>query len=753
VNNGLFDISCIQTTPTSIINNGILSNIIPVPYGLSQNRGVGINYDNLVFVIDTRLESDNIFSFALGSTVDVFVDWGDGTREVFKTTGTKTHTYPSKGRYTVQVGGTLNTITFASMTGRGKLVSCLSFGNLSGLTACTFSGCTNLINVPNQIPRTFNSLASMFTSCSSFNDSSVCSWDTSNITNMSLTFSLATSFNKPVNSWNTKKVTAMNSMFGQSAFNQPLGSWDVSKVTNFSNMFNQAYTNGFNQDIGQWDVSSATNMSQMFYISTKFNQNLNSWNVSKVTTMQNMFYQASTFNGNISNWNVTSVTNMSAMFFQSPFNQNIGSWSVSGVQNMSSMFNGATAFNQDISSWNIRGFNAITSFDNFLASNSTFGTANLNAFYIALNTNKANYRTDLRPSFGSNTYYGSSSAAATARAALITYGWTITDGGATSAAPDAPTSVTGTAGNAQVALTWTAPVYNNGAAISDYTIQYSSNSGSSWTTFSHSASATASITVTGLTNSTAYIFRVAAVNSAGTGSYSSNSSSITPVAASFTPVAYILSSGTSYTIPSGATTMKAWAVGPGGNDTTYLGGYGSLAGAGGVAYKTWTGVTGGSTITYSIGTGLTGTTSSTSSTNTTSVTFSGTSISGYSGWCGATPGFGGGSFAGGDGGAAGGYAQDGNWTGEAYGALGGANGAITTFQRTPMNDISGLKAAVALAGGKTTEDQGTTAAFGSGGAIKKGTSKKITSGYGAGWGGNGVSSGDRGLGVVVLYFT
>ena len=211
----------------------------------------------------------------------------------------------------------------------------------------------------------------------------------------------------------------------------------------------------------------------------------------------------------------------------------------------------------------------------------------------------------------------------------------------------------------------------------------------------------------------------------------------------FSPVAYILTSGTSFTIPAGATTMKAWAVGPGGIDGTTGGGYGSLAGAGGVAYKTWAGVSGGASVTYAIGTGINTTTSSTSATNTTSVTFSSTIIKGYSGWLGNVPGFGGGSFTGGDGGANGGNAQDGDWIGEAYGALGGANGATTTFQRTPMIDISGLKAAVTLAGGKATEDQGTTAAFGSGGAIKKGTPTKITSGYGGG----------NGLGAVVLYFT
>jgi hypothetical protein len=88
--------------------------------------------------------------------------------------------------------------------------------------------------------------------------------------------------------------------------------------------------------------------------------------------------------------------------------------------------------------------------------------------------------------------------------------------------------VSGTAGNAQVALTWTAPAATGGYAITDYAIQYSSNSGSTWTTFSHSASTATAITVTSLTNNTAYVFRVAAVTTLGAGGFSSASASITP---------------------------------------------------------------------------------------------------------------------------------------------------------------------------------------------------------------------------------
>lgn len=122
--------------------------------------------------------------------------------------------------------------------------------------------------------------------------------------------------------------------------------------------------------------------------------------------------------------------------------------------------------------------------------------------------------------------------------------------------PGTPSGVSGTAGNAQVVLSWTAPTYT-AAAITDYAVQYSSNSGSTWTTWSHTASTSTTQTVTGLANSTAYIFRVAAVSGLGTGSYSSNSASITPVSdPNFSSVSLLLhfdgsSGATTFTDSSG----------------------------------------------------------------------------------------------------------------------------------------------------------------------------------------------------------
>ena len=92
--------------------------------------------------------------------------------------------------------------------------------------------------------------------------------------------------------------------------------------------------------------------------------------------------------------------------------------------------------------------------------------------------------------------------------------------------PSAPTSVSGTAGNTNVALQWTAP--NQGAdPITDYIIQYSSNGGSSWTT-DDTGSTSTSATVPALTNGTGYIFEVEAVNAIGNGPFSAPTGTLTP---------------------------------------------------------------------------------------------------------------------------------------------------------------------------------------------------------------------------------
>ena len=82
----------------------------------------------------------------------------------------------------------------------------------------------------------------------------------------------------------------------------------------------------------------------------------------------------------------------------------------------------------------------------------------------------------------------------------------------------APTNMVSVSGNGQVSLSWVAPVSNGGANITSYVVELSRDGGRTWLT--GSTSATPSVTVTGLTNGIAYVFRARAINAAGTGAAS-----------------------------------------------------------------------------------------------------------------------------------------------------------------------------------------------------------------------------------------
>jgi predicted phage tail protein len=100
--------------------------------------------------------------------------------------------------------------------------------------------------------------------------------------------------------------------------------------------------------------------------------------------------------------------------------------------------------------------------------------------------------------------------------------------------PDAPFSATATAANEQVTLSWSAPAFNGGTAITDYFIEYSDD-GTTWALFSDGTSTLRATAVTGLSNGTPYYFRVYAINSVGMGLPSASSLPVTPLTSPTAP--------------------------------------------------------------------------------------------------------------------------------------------------------------------------------------------------------------------------
>ena len=133
------------------------------------------------------------------------------------------------------------------------------------------------------------------------------------------------------------------------------------------------------------------------------------------------------------------------------------------------------------------------------------------------------------------------------------------------AVPSAPTGVSATLGNGSATISFTAPVSNGGASISGYTVTASPGG--------RTATGTSSpITMTGLTNGTAYTFSVTAMNSGGTGAAASTVGSLSPAA----PVAVMTTPSNVTAVAGNASAVVSFTAAS--TLTTTMGGTGSLTG-------------------------------------------------------------------------------------------------------------------------------------------------------------------------------
>ncbi len=329
--------------------------------------------------------------------------------------------------------------------------------------------------------------------------------------------------------------------------------------------------------------------------------------------------------------------------------------------------------------------------------------------------------------------------------------------------PEAPTIGTATGGNASATLTFTAG-NSGGSSITNY--KYSID-GTTYTAFSP-AQTTSPLTISGLTNDTAYTFRLKAVNANGDSPASGQSNSVTPLA--------------TITVD-----MLVIAGGGGGGGGGFSNGDGGGGGAGGLLNHTNQTLTYNTTYTVTVGTGGNGGTGlGGNGSNGTNSNVTGGSLS----LTAAVGGGGGGSFNAtdaGDGGSGGGGANhtspatqnDGGLgtsgqgnnggDGEAYsggGSLSGGGGGAGEAGNTDgqghggdgVSTYSSWGAATSLGqniggtywfagGGGYTGGDG-----GGGGTSTNGTANTGGGGGNADAGGGDVSGGNGGKGVVIIRF-
>ena len=143
--------------------------------------------------------------------------------------------------------------------------------------------------------------------------------------------------------------------------------------------------------------------------------------------------RASAFNKPVAALNVSVCTDL-AQFFEeaSAFNQPVEAWNISACLDMWRMFALTTAFDQPLAAWCPK-FNVEVSLDSFMegkAYRTSYYDDFLNALWLDVNMTRRNqWASRIKPrllGMGLSKY---SSVSSSARANLVSAGWTITDGG------------------------------------------------------------------------------------------------------------------------------------------------------------------------------------------------------------------------------------------------------------------------------------------------------------------------------------
>ena len=351
---------------------------------------------------------------------DFYVDWGDGTPKQHVNnynSSNGAHTYSVPGIYQITITGTLS--------GWGYTNSQAAGSRSSGQLRSEFQNDPYLEDQQKPKLISIQDWEALY-----FLPASKLQFYNHN----NLTYFPATIFNVPDDGDFQRcfsECTGLHVSFGPGGTGD-LSNWDTSKATDMRSMFSHLYypnfptTSTLNLNVGSFDTSNVTNMQGMFMSNHGWNNggssSISGWDTSKVTNFGNMFFFCDRFNQPIGSWDTSSADSMYGMFrLALDFNQDLSNWDTSNVYYMNLMFDRATSFDQNLGNWNVT---SVGQANGFLY-NVTLSTSNYNNTLIGWSPQ--NVQNGVNIDFGNSTY--SAGSAASARATLVSKGWTITDGG------------------------------------------------------------------------------------------------------------------------------------------------------------------------------------------------------------------------------------------------------------------------------------------------------------------------------------
>jgi hypothetical protein len=318
--------------------------------------------------------ASDTFVLPLQNTTNNFViDWGDGNLETVTSVTSVTHTYASGGTYQISFNGSFSGIKFNNAGDKLKFSSIDNWGTNQWLNMeFAFYGCSNMIGTYTDSPdiSLVPSMQYIFSGCSEFN--SPFDVDTSNISERFGLWGMFTNclkFNQSIhiNGASIPPTGIMSNLFA--------GCAELNSLITFSNMMNLEQVQG------------------MFSQCIKFNQPVD-FGPNGFSTVSSLFGNCQLFNQDVSGFQTSTWTNMFSLF-AGCLDPDVSGWDISSLQNANIAFT-----NSGLSTAN---------YDSLLVAWDDQGTS-----FVTLNASPTQY---------------SAGTPATARANMVSRGWTITDGG------------------------------------------------------------------------------------------------------------------------------------------------------------------------------------------------------------------------------------------------------------------------------------------------------------------------------------
>jgi len=267
--------------------------------GTATSDGGAVTLDVVypLFEITTTTASE-VFTFPASGTVNVNVDWGDGSSVETFTSTPISHTFATAGTYNVRVSGTIDDFKVDGSGQEARFAGDVIWAGLA------FDGTVNLSNAFRDSDITTldgrgmdlsacTSLYYAFENCSSLTTLDVSSWDLSACTTLDSTFYNCSSLTTlDVSSWNLSVCTSLESAFRacSSLTSLDVSSWNLSACTTLIYAFRDC-SSLTSLNASSWGLSSCTTLGYAFYnCSSLTSLNVSSWDLSACTVFTNAFY-------------------------------------------------------------------------------------------------------------------------------------------------------------------------------------------------------------------------------------------------------------------------------------------------------------------------------------------------------------------------------------------------------------------------------------------------------------------------------